>query len=320
MKKFLIISSSIIVVLVCALLIYYLGDNYDDFYNVAKAEYNIPGLDTGFTPQGITRVDDKNVLISGYMKDGSNSRIYITNPQDNTCRYVTISVDSKGFSGHCGGITTDGTDVWIASEKIVYRLNLQELLQKQNGESLEVVDTFTPCNNADFIYYSDGQLWIGEFYHEKKYPTDESHHFKVNDDITNHSIVSRYQINNSKICKIEELPNYIISVPDLCQGIAFSDSGRIILSTSYGIANSNIYVFPKLDYYAWDTTLTVGDKNVPVYFLVTNEADSQISAPCMSEEIYYYDGRVYILFESACKKYKIFVRESLDEVYSIRIA
>lgn len=320
MKKFIIITSAIIIVIVSALLIYYFADNYDEFYSISTAEYDIPGLDDGFTPQGIAYVDENNVLMSGYMKDGSLSRIYVVNPNNNSYKYVTLSNDSEGFYGHCGGITTDGQDVWIASEKTVYRLSLEELLNTERNKEIEVIDTFTPCNNADFICYKDGYLWIGEFYHKSKYPTDPSHHFKVSEDITNHSIVSQYSINSDKPCKIEETPNYIISVPDLCQGMAFSNSNKVILSTSYSIANSNIYVFPQIDYEAWDTVLKVNGIDVPVYHLVADEAETHISAPCMSEEIYYNDGKVYILFESACKKYKIFVREALDKVYSIQVA
>ena len=53
--------------------------------------------------------------------------------------------------------------------------------------------------------------------------------------------------------------------------------------------------------------------------LDANAEVSRLKAPCMTEEIELVDGRVYVLFENACKKYKAFTRTRLYNVYSLDI-
>jgi hypothetical protein len=49
--------------------------------------------------------------------------------------------------------------------------------------------------------------------------------------------------------------------------------------------------------------MTVNGASVPVYYLDSESLTDDITLPPMSEEIFVKDGRLYVLLESACKKY-----------------
>ena len=55
-KIHLIVWSSLLLVLISAVMIYYLGDSYQQFYALAEKDFAIPGLETKFVPQGLEYV------------------------------------------------------------------------------------------------------------------------------------------------------------------------------------------------------------------------------------------------------------------------
>ena len=96
-------------------IVYYYGESYSDFYGKTQAEFTIPGLDEGFVPQGIEYEQENDIfLISGYMANGSASRVYVVKGEE--ANYVTLSYNNESLTNHFGGITTDGTGVWIGGE------------------------------------------------------------------------------------------------------------------------------------------------------------------------------------------------------------
>ena len=89
---------------------------YNEYYSIKTNICKNPGLNDGFVCQGIT-ISEKNgvVLVSGYMKDHSASRIYITT-LDNDSRYITLKQGETEFTGHAGGIAA--TEIYgIHSER-----------------------------------------------------------------------------------------------------------------------------------------------------------------------------------------------------------
>ena len=89
-----------------------------------------------------------------------------------------------------------------------------------------------------------------------------------------------------------------------------TDDGKVILSTSYGLSVSKLYVY--------DTTNLVGEdydfvgtaksgafafNGIKRYYLDSSNLVDTISAPPMAEELVYLDGKIYIMNESACNKY-----------------
>ena len=91
------------------------------------------------------------------------------------------------------------------------------------------------------------------------------------------------------------------------------------MSTSYSIPDSNIYYYKDVLSEDQHSTIRVGLKDVPLWYLDEEALINSIQIPAMSEELFVKNDRVYLLFESACKKYKFFNRVRIDSVYSFAL-
>ena len=82
---------------------------YSEYYSAKTNVCRNPGLSDGFVCQCITvHGNEYKIIISGYMKDHSASRLYVTDA-DNDPYYVTLSYASgKEFTGHAGGVAISG--------------------------------------------------------------------------------------------------------------------------------------------------------------------------------------------------------------------
>lgn len=316
-----IVSVSICVVLAVVLLIYYFGNNPGNWNKIAKAEFKVAGLKDGFTPQGLCYIEESgNYMISGYMKDKSDSRIYLIDKESGESKYFTIdSSDEKVNKGHLGGIVQKGNFVWLSSDSSIIALNYTDCKNAQNGEKVKAISVVQTCTNASFCFVDDSGLWVGEFYRPKNYETDKSHYFTVSQKEVNHAIATKYNFNAEKLNGIEESPSMAISLPDLVQGVAILPDGRVVLSTSYGLPNSKILVYSS----EWSKVpagkITVQETEVDLYVLSSKNLQKSLTVPSMSEGISYNKGTLKILFENASKKYKLFTRNRIEYVMSISI-
>ena len=313
--------ASVIAALGVFLMIWYLGDGYPEFERRFRQESAIPALDEGFIPQGLGNNGDGSVqFVSGYMKDGSPSRIYVLENGEEL-GYVTVTTeDGLPFTGHMGGVASNGsTRMWIASEGTVYTLAYSEVMEaaEENGE-VKVSSSWNANCNASFCYYSSGYVYVGEFYRPGSYETDESHRLTTPAGDKNTALILRYNAASSR----PSTPTRAFSITGEIQGMAMNEKGdRIVLSQSYGLKNSHILT------YSFNTTSTAHDsssleingRDVTVYYLDSENLVSDYEIPCMSEGMCSDGNRIYVLFESASKKYRAFVRERLEHIYSFRL-
>jgi len=302
-------------------IVWYLGDNYGSFYARATKEFAILGLDEGYTPQGLCYEKESNLFLTcGYMKNGSPSRIYVvdeTNSENN--KYFTLKNGEEDYCGHAGGITTNGTYVWLVGDGKVSRFSFEKVKSAENGEQIQIIDSFESGNGADFITIQNNLLWVGEFHREKKYDTDESHFIKTSNGKTNKALSLAYEIDNSNEYGIANLsPVKALSTGSLVQGMLFTEE-KILLSTSYSLPNSHIYFHSNITNEETTKTFNFNGNEIPLYILEDSNLVESLEAPCMSEEIELVGNKVYIMFESACQKYGLFTREALKNVYSIKI-
>ncbi|MBE7075923.1 MAG: hypothetical protein E7375_02490 [Clostridiales bacterium] len=301
------------------LLFWYFGDSYPTFYANAEKEFEVAGLEDGFTPQGLCYEENsKTFLSSGYMKDGSASRIYVIDGEEGkTTKYFTLNNGEEDYSGHAGGIATDGTNVWIVGDGYLFRFMFADIELVENGDSIDIIDGFKTGNGADFITVEENFLWVGEFHKDGKYDTDESHHIET-ENSTNKAIHFCYEINSANEYGIKSTtPVKALSTGSLVQGMEIT-TNKIILSTSYSLPNSHIYIYENI-FTTAEETFDYNGTPIDLYVLEEVNLLEDIEAPCMSEELAIADGRVYVLFESACKKYGMVTREALKHVYSLDI-
>lgn len=281
---------------------------YAGYYSAARREFPLPGMRDGLVQQGLTEKD--GVFLScGYMADGeSASRIYVTRgagASDTT--YVELLLeDGSPYLGHAGGLSAYGAYVYVCDSErqrmIVYSAD-DVMAESSAGESVTPVGAFGVHTNASFCYVADDTLYVGEFYRASNYPTAESHHLTTPAGDEQHALVVCYSLTPDGELGLANgtTPTRAYSVPDLAQGMCVTDDGRIVVSTSYALANSHNYVYtPSAQA---DGEIDVNGTTVPLYCLDSAALDHDIVLPPMCEELVFADGRVYSIGESASDKY-----------------
>jgi len=296
---------SIVSLIFLFLIWWYLLDDNRNFYKISNKEYSIPGLNTSFSSQGLCKVDNL-VLISGYMSDKKPSRIYVLSDE---VKYYELEYKNKKFNGHTGGIASDGNMVWIGSEGKIYYFKYEKL--KSNKKTIELEGFIDTLNGADFLSIYDDNLYVGEFYLKDLYKTDKTHHIKGNN-----AIVFRFKIDRNKESGLDNIPNLALSIRSQIQGMIVT-SDRIVLSKSYGLPKSHIYFYKNITKEFTNDTFKYKNEEIPLFILSDEDLIKDIKIPSMSEEIELIDNRVFINFENASKKYKLFTRERLKNIYSI---
>lgn len=323
--KALIIIGCILSCLFVAVMVYYFGASYPEFEKLGAQAFEIPGLETNFVPQGLTYDQtNHNFLICGYMGDSSPSRIYVVGKETGEAtKYITLlendSENEIDYAGHAGGIAVSYPNVFISGDGYVYNFSYDELLSAKDGDKISIQNRFKTDNGADFLTIVDDTLVVGEFYRESNYATPESHHITIGDE-TNHALSFVYRLDESEPCGFDNEILYAISMPDQIQGMCFNKNGDIVLSSSYGLANSIIYIYQNILADEPQSQVQLGENTINVYYLgQSNLIKTYSQIPCMSEEIVLVDEKVHVLFESKCKKYKLVTRTRMSHVYRLDI-
>lgn len=305
MKKAGKIASRVLLGLVCLILLVMIGAfawskiYYHTFYSDAERSFSIPGLWSGFIPQGF-EYDEKSesFLISGYMKDGvSASRIYVV-PKDGEAHYAELKTeDGEDYTGHCGGVAVNGSFVYISATKKICVFDIDDVLS--DGEAKQI-GSISNGERMSFCTYVNGYLLSGSFYRAGNYETPDYHHVTTPAGDENPALIWIYKADESAEFGIDSTPIAALSVRGLVQGVEVTDDGKVILSTSYGLSSSALWLYEMDDRKG---SVTVDGKETPLYYLDRENLVESVTAPPMTEEILWLDGRVYIMTESACTKY-----------------
>ena len=81
----------------------------------------------------------------------------------------------------------------------------------------------------------------------------------------------------------------VYQIPPKVQGVAFDAAGNVWFSTSYGRKNSSFLL-------KYKTLAELGEEG--------GKPETIVELPPCSEELAAQNGKLYIVFESACRKYK----------------
>ncbi len=287
---------AIVITVLALLLLTLIGLNiakffiYDDYYAVKTDICNNPGLNDGFVCQGIAVSEENGViLVCGYMKDKSNSRIYVTD-FDSDSYYVELTRNGgEKYTGHAGGMAVVGKTVYIANAKKIYTFSLEDVLNSENGGTVDIGSGTKVNTNASFVYADEDFLYVGEYNDGGSYNI-EGHENETSEG-THYALCTKYAIGDlTKPIASYSIRNYV-------QGICFTPNGNVVLSTSHGLNDSIYYV------YDLDKATDSGKifDGAPLYYL--DVLDQEIHGPAMSEDLDYYDGKIITLTESASDKY-----------------
>ncbi len=312
---------SVLLALFCAifafLTFWWFGKSYPAFDKIAKKGASIPGLSEGLSPQGLCSLpesEEYDFLMSGYI-EGKPSRVYLLKEGEGSAPYVTFTQDGKAIESHFGGIACTEKYAYIASEEEVLVAPLGKILQGEG--SVEIEGSFKTGfhENATCCVF-DGMLYVAEFYHPPKYPTDPSHAVETANGVR-HTLAYAYALDGASAYRIADMvPRKVLSVPDEAQGVLILEKD-IYFSCSYGLPSSRLIRCDNQLGENTEKTFNVNGAEIPLYIV---EGETVLTMPCMSEEICERDGRLHILFESSSKKYFFFVRTRISHFISLELA
>ncbi len=261
---------------------------YSEYYSIESRVCANPGLSDGFVCQGICASEENGViLVSGYMKDESNSRIYVTDYESNSY-YVELTRSGKSYTGHAGGIALNGNTVYISNGSKLLILPLDTLLNAKNGDTVDITNEVSVNSAASFVFADEEYVYVGEYNDPNQ---KQKEHIYQTPNGTNHSIIEVYRHDDL------ESPVKIYSIGDYVQGVCFCPDGKIVFSASHGLTSTVYSVFLESD--ATDSGNTLD--GAPVYYL--GECVKQLNGPAMGEDLDWFDGKIITLTESASDKY-----------------
>lgn len=272
---------------------------YFDYFNNAKTEFFVPGLTSAWVPQGFHYVEEDGLyLMSGYMSDGSASRVYVRN-ENGDVHYVELkNSDGSDYSAHSGGVCQSGDFVYVAGENGVEVFRYSDF---HSGGSAMIVGKVNADYIIDYCSISNGYLFAGNFYHPETYETPAEHRITTPAGDANVALMTVYKLDPLEEFGVDPKPVAAISTAGKVQGMCITYDGQIVLSTSYSVPSSHLY------YHSFDHErvgeITVCETEVPLYYLDSATLRETVTLPPMAEELVFKDGRVYVLCESACNKY-----------------
>ncbi len=208
------------------------------------------------------------ILISAYAEESEvPGSLLVFDRRDG--RYLTALCMRE--NSHLGGIAFDGDNIWVCHSGTctLERISYKDILKavEDGGEIADVSTEYRLKNTPSCITCYGGRIWVAT--HTKIFG---SQMLSYSYDFEKDTLVS--------------LGSY--NIPSKVQGIAFDETGSVYLSTSYGRNNSSY-----LKVYASLLMLTRRP----------NAPGVRVEMPPCSEEIAIAGNHVFVLFESASRKY-----------------
>jgi hypothetical protein len=163
------------------------------------------------------------------------------------------------------------------------------------------------------------KLYAGAFYRKgSQYLTPDSHQLKTPSGDQNTALMMVYTLDETTGKPVSDKPDLVYSTLSNVQGMCITESGRMVLSTSWSVYPSELLVYDldRASEGEWDYN---GEK-IPLVYLDSACLAESVVCPPMSEELVCENGRVIIMCESACMKYLYGKITSGNFAYSIPLA
>jgi hypothetical protein len=281
---------------------------YSRFFEKSREGAIIPALMQDYVPQGMTYLQPKDWLImTSYSLHKQPSLLAVVDRESGRLvkSFFLYNPNNTAYTGHAGGVAASGAYIWISSGSKLHALQSSKLADGADGSRLVFEQAVPVETNGSFVTYADGMLWVGEFA-RSDYKTKDSHKLKARDGTPYSAWVAGYKLDaqtgliaaRGKTADGAYIPDSIIAIPDEIQGMDIAGS-RVFLSRSYGRNNpSHLFIYENPLQDAPHAQVTIGDVQVPLWFLDgKNLADTFVMPPA-SEGIVSAAGALHILYES----------------------
>lgn len=262
--------------------------DFRSLVNEQKTNIPIPGvkktvfpggeISEDMVPQGIC-VARKYVLVTAYDHEGvHNSVLYIISIENRNSPEL-VSTMVLPDKNHVGGVTFDGEYVWLAkstSKKLsaIKFDTIENAANSKNGSYVlnEYYKNVSCDTTASFVTYYNGVIWVGLF-----------------DEANDGTLYGYNLVKNGEDFSLSQ--KYILPVPRQTQGAAFTErDGKLYLMTS---SSYGVFIPSKLCLFE----VALGSDVTKVTQV------KQFEFPPMAEEIEFYNGSLFVMFESAAKEY-----------------
>lgn len=284
--------------------------NYAEYGELAV----IPETENGYVPQGFCVSEDGNTFIVSFYHSEKASVLAFVDAENGE-KIKTVNLLKKNgddFTGHAGGIAQTSGYLYIGNGNSIYRLAMEEINALSDGGSIKLEERITADVKTSFISTDGEYLYAGEFYtftFDGDYDTDKSHHTSVSAFERSYARCCAYKLTelNASIDSQQDetsAPEFMLTLPNRVQGMARDESGRFILSTSYGRNNDSfMLVYDNVTDGDSDGCVDVKGEEIPLYYLVKSDCTDTLRLPPMLEGIDYSSGKVIGIFESGAEKY-----------------
>ena len=289
-----------------------------DYYAASEPAFEIPGLASGFVPQGLAYdAESRGYFVGGYMnRSGAASPVFAVDAGTGEIRaWATLATeDGEAWTGHAGGLAVWADNVYVAAGGGLDLFDREAILAVHEGEPVQRLGHLDvrlsegdPLRVAwvDIKEDEDGALLtVGEFYRDPGYLTPDTHKFEGPSGERLQALAVTYRLSEDGLSLT---PVRAWALPDLVQGCTFHD-GKIWLSTSWGVSFSHIAAYDlavledpsRLGAIA---TLAVDGADVPLYALDSAARTLDYKIAPMAEENVFVNGKLLTMCESASRKY-----------------
>ncbi len=288
---------------------------HSEYYSHSTVSFEIPGTNDGFIAQGLTySAEDRQYLVSGYMKDGSPSPVILVGEDDKSSKSVYFTLpNGEAYTGHGGGIALANGRLYLTgdTDACLYVFSYADICAAENGgyvkscaNPLKTAASETDYVGPAFVTRIGNYLLVGEFYREGDYPTLDSHKITTLAGDYTQALAVVFPLNAELATGVNPTPVAAITLPDQAQGL-IAYNNRVYISTSWGLSRSHILTY--------DAAVAAGSyqnkeinllgTSLPLYALDSASLIKDTEIPPMSEELLVHNQRLHVMCESASDKY-----------------
>jgi len=235
---------------------------------------NIGGFSsTAMCPQGITFAEDYLLLTAYDLASEENSVIYVMDKWSKEL-LTTLILPSKA---HAGGISYDGTNIWVANGTKVSAIPFSEIETiTQEGNPYSYINYNTTCAlgiSVSYISYYNEKLWVGSY---NELQATNMYSYSIEDKGTAPTLTKENRI----------------YMPTRVQGVVFTSKGELIISRSCQLYSGLRGYIHQLDVYKPDFS------NESKAYIQLGKCANTVIMPSMNEEIALDGSYLYVNFES----------------------